>query len=207
MLSKSFLLSISALLSLALSTTSAHPLNSRSPFPAPKYGSGSYLSRRSEDIEINAVDGASFPDIQKLIAGNKKFQKDIEDKAPGLLKALTDKGQSPPFMYIGCSDSRVSENTIFSSLPGTLFVQRNIANQYITGDPNSESSVAYSIKVLGIQHVIVLGHYGCGGVAAAIASPPSAPIDATDNIVQAWIQPIRDLFETSDRKEIVELRK
>ncbi|KXN86497.1 Carbonic anhydrase [Leucoagaricus sp. SymC.cos] len=112
----------------------------------------------------------------------------------------------PSSMFIGCSDSRVSEGTVFNAQPGTLFTERNIANQFHTTDPNTHAVLAYAVAELGVKHVIVMGHYGCGGVAAAIASPPAASIDAANGVVQDWIKPIRELFQSSNRPEIVELR-
>lgn len=130
-------------------------------------------------------------------------------------------------MFIGCSDSRVSEGTIFSARPGTLFTERNIANQFFPTDPNtyvsnpfphpphmtntyfyySHAVVSYAVAVLNVKHVVVMGHYGCGGVAAAISSSPPTTVDSANGAVQAWIQPIREIFQTSSRPEIVELRE
>ncbi|KAF9445626.1 carbonic anhydrase [Macrolepiota fuliginosa MF-IS2] len=110
-------------------------------------------------------------------------------------------------MFIGCSDSRASEGTIFNAKPGTLFTERNIANQFLSTDTNTHAVLSYAVAVLGVKHVIVMGHYGCGGVAAAIASPPLASVDAANGLVQSWIDPIRELFRTSSRPEIVELRE
>jgi carbonic anhydrase len=138
-----------------------------------------------------------------LVDGNQAFRQ----SDPELLKTLTEEGQSPPFMFLGCSDSRVNEANVFNTKPGTFFSQRNIANQWHNNDANAESVLAYGVTVLGVQHVIVMGHYGCGGVAAAIASPPSSDIDAAGAVVQNWIKPIRDQFESSTRPEIVALRE
>ncbi|KAF9496345.1 carbonic anhydrase, partial [Pleurotus eryngii] len=104
---------------------------------------------------------------------------------------------APPFMFLGCSDSRVSEGTIFHSLPGELFAERNIANQFRESDTNAEAALIYAVEHLGVSHILVMGHYGCGGVATAIATAFSPP-DMTDPI-QRFIQPIRELYLNSDR--------
>ncbi|KAL4256938.1 Carbonic anhydrase [Pleurotus pulmonarius] len=147
-------------------------------------------------------------EFQALFDGNQQFRTSIaSSQQPNLLKTLTDEGQAPPFMFLGCSDSRVSEGTVFSAKPGTLFSQRNIANQFHHTDANTHSVYSYAIAELKVKHVIIMGHYGCGGVAAAIATPPKAPIDAANGAVQNWIAPIREIFATSTRPEIVELRE
>jgi len=151
-------------------------------------------------VERQSQEGS---ELQLLVDGNKVFR----DSDPALLKKLTDDGQAPPFMFIGCSDSRVSEGTVFNAKPGTLFTQRNIANQFHHTDANAESVLAYAVTELGVKHVIVMGHYGCGGVAAAIASAPTSNVDVAGGLVQNWIDPIREIFKSSSRPEIVELRE
>ncbi|KAG8793574.1 hypothetical protein FRC17_008434, partial [Serendipita sp. 399] len=150
-----------------------------------------------------AFSAARFPDVQAALAGNQRFR-DTRDAAA--IQALVDNGQKPPFMMVACSDSRAPEATIFDSKPGTFFMERNIANQYKPGDENAQSVMAYGIHVLGVQHVVILGHYGCGGIAASIATPPKANINVASHIVNTWIGDIRTLYLTSDRAEIVEMR-
>jgi carbonic anhydrase len=109
-------------------------------------------------------------------------------------------------MFLGCSDSRVSEGIVFNAMPGMLFTTRNIANQFLSADANAQAVLSYAVAGLGVKHVIVMGHYNCGGVEAAIASAPSAQVDAANAAIQNWIEPIREIFHTSDRPEIVKLR-
>ncbi|TEB23378.1 carbonic anhydrase [Coprinellus micaceus] len=142
-------------------------------------------------------------DFDLLYQGNQAFRQ--ED--PALLKDLALNGQHPPFLFLGCSDSRVSEGTVFDAKPGTLFTERNIANRYSFKDPNVRSALAYGLGELHTKHVIVMGHYGCGGVAASIATPPKLPWDEGTAVVQGWINPIRKLYHTTKRKEVVELRQ
>jgi len=145
-------------------------------------------------------------DLELLAAGNKEFRDHIDTIDPGHLQRLNDKGQSPPFMFLGCSDSRVSEGTVFNAKPGVLFTARNIANQFLGADTNTQSVLSYAVAGLGVKHVIVMGHYNCGGIGAAIASPPSAQVDAANAAIQNWVEPIREIFQTSERPEIVKLR-
>ncbi|TFK25157.1 carbonic anhydrase [Coprinopsis marcescibilis] len=149
-------------------------------------------------------ESAVGPELQVLAEGNKIFRQSTD---PELLKKLTFEGQTPSFMYFGCVDSRVNDGTIFNAKPGTLFTERNIANQFHSSDTNAEATLAFSVAVLGVRHVVVMGHYGCGGIGAAIASRPLGNIDAAGGAIQSWIEPIRELFESSTRPEIVELRE
>ncbi|KAL0955425.1 hypothetical protein HGRIS_001671 [Hohenbuehelia grisea] len=166
----------------------------------------------------------SLPDVQALFEGNDRFVNRMDSKFPGLLKKLAREPQgkslsfksdtkaeytpfsssAPGFLFFGCSDSRTSEGTLFDALPGTLFVQRNVANLYDESDLNSNAVLSYAVMHLGVTHIIVMGHYGCGGVAAAITNPMTARDDF--NPAQRWIIPIKELYATSNRSEIVELR-
>ncbi|CAG8723038.1 10337_t:CDS:2, partial [Acaulospora colombiana] len=177
-------------------------LLSLSPLFLSANGCADHLNRRQEE-SAQAFSAAKFPDIQKILAGNKEFQ---NTRNATLIQDLVDNGQKPPVMMISCSDSRLPEASVFNSEPGTFFMQRNIANQYKVGDEGVQSAMAYGINVLGVQHLVVLGHYGCGGVAASIATPPKAPISVSSSIVNTWISDIRTIYLTSERAEIVEMR-
>lgn len=141
-----------------------------------------------------------------LAKGNKNFRIEMETLHPGLLKKLAVEGQRPQFMFLGCSDSRVSEGTIFNALPGTMFAEKNIANQYNENDKNANAIMSYAVVKLSVQHIIVMGHQGCGGVKAAITSPLPLRCEPTNSAVQERIFPLRKLYATSDRPEIVEHR-
>uniref|UniRef100_A0A8H7XUL0 Carbonic anhydrase n=1 Tax=Psilocybe cubensis TaxID=181762 RepID=A0A8H7XUL0_PSICU len=178
----------------AVASVLAHPVNQQRDIK---------IIGRTESVKVVAETSNR---LQMLSIGNQAFRDKLSKESPTLLKTLADEGQAPPFMFLGCSDSRVSEGTIFSAQPGTLFTQRNIANQYHKTDPNAQSVLSYAVSELGVSHVIVMGHYGCGGVAASIASAPTAEIDAASGSIQSWISPIRNIYETSTRAEIVEHR-
>ncbi|KAH0588588.1 hypothetical protein H2248_004418 [Termitomyces sp. 'cryptogamus'] len=144
------------------------------------------------------------PEIEALYRGNQRFRDAVAvSSTPNVLKDLAAQGQRPPFLLLDCSDSRVGEQVIFSVEPGVLFTAGNVANQFHEHDLNSKAVLAYAVDTLRIKHVIVMGHYGCGGVAAA-----TLPHDARDqdDPVQAWIAPIRHIYETSDRPEIASHR-
>ncbi|PPQ81677.1 hypothetical protein CVT25_013355 [Psilocybe cyanescens] len=179
----------------AIASIAAHPVNQQRDIR---------IIGRTESVKVVAETSSNR--LEMLSIGNQAFRDKLTKETPDLLKKLADEGQEPPFMFLGCSDSRVSEGTVFNAQPGTLFTQRNIANQYHKTDPNAQSVLSYAVSELGVSHVIVMGHYGCGGVAASIASAPSAAIDAASGSIQNWISPIRSLYETSTRAEIVEHR-
>src|SRR5574341_658439 len=103
----------------------------------------------------------------KLLLENKAWADEITAKDPGYFERLA-KEQRPNFLWIGCSDSRVPAETIVNAEPGEIFVHRNIANQMIMTDFNSLSVLQYAIAVLKVRHVIVCGHYNCGGIKASL---------------------------------------
>ncbi|KAI5475252.1 hypothetical protein MNV49_001699 [Pseudohyphozyma bogoriensis] len=141
-----------------------------------------------------------FPELQELIVGNRRFRNETETEHPGEIQELA-QAQHPKFAYLGCADSRVPATTIFDADIGDLFVHRNVGNQYAVDDLNSQTVISYAVEHLLVSHIIVMGHYACGAVQAAIASV-SKEVNK-DN----WISPIRRLFDTSNRSEIVEFRK
>jgi carbonic anhydrase len=122
----------------------------------------------------------------KLFENNKKWVKEKTDFDPSYFKNLS-KGQKPEYLFIGCSDSRVPANEITGTDPGEMFVHRNIANMVVNTDINLLSVLQYSVEVLNVKHVIVCGHYGCGGVKAALEAQPLGLIDK-------WLRNIKDVY-------------
>ncbi|WP_316831264.1 carbonate dehydratase [Pedobacter aquatilis] len=127
-----------------------------------------------------------------LLQGNKDWVKDMIDNDPAFFDKLSE-GQSPPVLWIGCSDSRVPANQITNTKPGDVFVHRNIANVVVHTDMNMLSVLDYSVNVLKVKHVIVCGHYGCGGVKAALGNKQVGIIDN-------WLRNIRDVYRTHERE-------
>lgn len=124
----------------------------------------------------------------KLLLENKAWSEDIKSRDPEFFVNLA-KEQRPETLWIGCSDSRVPAETVVNALPGEIFVHRNIANQVITTDFNCLSVLQYAISVLKVKHVIVCGHYGCGGVQAALQ-----PQKADLVIANKWLLHIKDVY-------------
>lgn len=124
--------------------------------------------------------------LSKLFEQNKIWAANILKNDPGFFKILS-KQQSPQYLWIGCSDSRVPANEIVNLLPGELFVHRNVANLVDHTDMNCLSVLQYAVEVLKVKHVIVCGHYGCGGVKAAME-------DKSHGLVDNWIRSIRDIY-------------
>lgn len=124
----------------------------------------------------------------KLLLENRAWSEEISRKDPDFFAQLA-KEQKPDFLWIGCSDSRVPADTIVNAKPGEIFVHRNIANQVIVTDFNCLSVVQYAINVLKVKHVIVCGHYGCGGVKAALQQQKSDLV-----IANKWLMHIKDVY-------------
>lgn len=124
--------------------------------------------------------------IETIFANNKKWVADKLAINPAYFDELG-KGQSPEFLYIGCSDSRVTAEDMMGVQPGEVFVHRNIANMIISIDLNAMSVLNYAVKHLKVNHIIVCGHYACGGVKAAMQS-------ADLGILNPWLRNIRDVY-------------
>ncbi len=105
--------------------------------------------------------------LEGLFANNRAWAKDIEQSHPGFFDKLA-KQQAPRVLWIGCSDSRVPANEIIGMLPGEVFVHRNVANQVMMVDFNCLAVLQYAVEALRVRHVVVCGHYGCGGVKASL---------------------------------------
>jgi carbonic anhydrase len=124
----------------------------------------------------------------KLLLENKAWSEEMTRRDPGYFEHLAIE-QRPDFLWIGCADSRVPAETVVNAEPGQIFVHRNIANQVITTDFNCLSVLQYALTVLKVKHIIVCGHYGCGGVNAALQPQSSELL-----IANQWLLHIKDIY-------------
>ena len=125
-------------------------------------------------------------DIKKIFENNKEWVQERLSAEPEYFKKLS-QGQSPKILYIGCSDSRVSSEELMGVGPGDVFVHRNIANMVPNTDLNSMSVINYAVEHLEVEHVVVCGHYYCGGVKAAMQSSDLG-------LLNPWLRNIRDVY-------------
>ena len=124
--------------------------------------------------------------LTHLLEKNRTWAARTEAERPGFFQALYQQ-QAPEFLWIGCSDSRVPANEIVGLLPGELFVHRNVANVVVHSDLNCLSVMQYAVDVLRVRHIIVCGHYNCGGVNAALAGLSLGLIDN-------WLRHVQDVY-------------
>ncbi|MBP9849938.1 MAG: carbonate dehydratase [Flavobacterium sp.] len=129
---------------------------------------------------------------KKILENNKKWVEEKMTIDQDFFKDLS-KGQNPPLLWIGCSDSRVPANEIIGAQPGEVFVHRNIANMVVHSDMNMLSVLDYAVNVLRVKHVIVCGHYGCGGVKAAMGN-------SSYGVIDNWIRHIKDIYRFNKDK-------
>jgi carbonic anhydrase len=138
------------------------------------------------EIDINSLKLVQDEKYNALIKGNSDWADQKLKEDPDYFNKLA-KGQSPQVLWIGCSDSRVPANDVTGTKPGEIFVHRNIANVCVHSDMNMLSVLDYAVNVLKVKHVIVAGHYGCGGVAAALSNKQFGLIDN-------WLRHIKDVY-------------
>jgi carbonic anhydrase len=122
--------------------------------------------------------------ISQLLENNRRWSQQITEKDPRFFADLAEQ-QNPDFLWIGCSDSRVAANTIVGLMPGEVFVHRNVANLVNHADINCLSVIQFAVEVLQVEHIIVCGHYGCGGITAALEKHKHGLIDN-------WLRPIQN---------------
>ncbi|MEW6992360.1 carbonate dehydratase [Colwelliaceae bacterium 6441] len=131
-------------------------------------------------------------DIEHLFKNNRVWAEKIKHEDPSFFKSLSEQ-QTPEYLWIGCSDSRVPANELLGMLPGEVFVHRNIANQVIHTDLNCLSVIQYAVEILHVKHIIVCGHYGCGGVQASLDTESYGLIDN-------WLKHIEDVYRFHHQK-------
>lgn len=123
--------------------------------------------------------------LRHLLAHNRTWAAQMEAERPGFFTRLSQQ-QSPRYMWIGCSDSRVPANQITGLEPGEVFVHRNVANVVVPTDLNCLSTIQYAVDMLKVEHLMVVGHYGCGGVTAALQ-------DTRVGLADNWLRHIKDV--------------
>src|SRR6187431_812302 len=123
--------------------------------------------------------------IEQLFENNRNWAEQISRRDPDFFLKLS-RQQTPKYLWIGCSDSRVPANEIVDLLPGELFVHRNVANVVVHTDLNCLSVLQYAVDVLAVEHVIVCGHYGCGGIRAALSG-------ASLGLIDNWLRNVQDI--------------
>lgn len=124
--------------------------------------------------------------LDELFQNNRAWADRIKEEDPDFFEKLAHQ-QTPEFLWIGCADSRVPANEIMGLLPGEVFVHRNVANLVIHSDMNCLSVLQYAIEVLKVKHILVTGHYGCGGVQAALE-------DREFGLIDNWLRHIKDVY-------------
>ena len=123
--------------------------------------------------------------LDALFEKNREWANSVHTSDPGFFQKLADQ-QNPEYLWIGCSDSRVPANQIVGLLPGEIFVHRNVANIVVHTDFNCLTVLQYAVEVLRVKHIIVVGHYGCGGIRAAYE-------DADNGLIDNWLRNIKDV--------------
>jgi len=124
--------------------------------------------------------------LPEIFANNRRWAEAVRRERPGYLPGLN-VSQNPRFLWIGCSDSRVPANEICGLQPGEMFKHRNVANLVRENDPNCQAVIQYAVHTLKVRHIVVCGHYHCGGVRAAMDDTPQ------DGPLAGWLAPVRDL--------------
>ncbi|PKN94987.1 MAG: carbonate dehydratase [Chloroflexi bacterium HGW-Chloroflexi-6] len=126
-----------------------------------------------------------MPSIQTLLENNRAWARSVNAEDPTFFERLSSQ-QSPGYLWIGCADSRVPSTQLTGLVPGEMFVHRNVANVVVHADLNCLSVIQYAVEVLKVEHIIVCGHYGCGGVEAALR-------DSQFGLIDNWLRHVQDV--------------
>ena len=139
--------------------------------------------------------------LAEIFEKNRQWAESITNEAPEFFSKLSEQ-QTPEYLWIGCADSRVPANQLISLPPGEVFVHRNIANVVVHSDLNCLSVIQYAVEVLKVKHIIVCGHYGCGGVKASMG-------DHQHGLIDNWLRHIKDVarFNESELESLPESEK
>ena len=128
----------------------------------------------------------------EILQGNAKWAEEVRQEDGEFFSRLAT-GQSPACLWIGCCDSRTPPTQIAKRMPGDLFVLRNVANLFSESDTSAMTALHYAVKVLEVEHIVVCGHYGCGGVKTAMAGNAEGP-------VAEWLKPVVELYRKSEKE-------
>ncbi|KAH8114928.1 carbonic anhydrase [Phellopilus nigrolimitatus] len=138
----------------------------------------------------------SLPELNRLLYSNAQWAADVDKYEPSFFKESA-KGQAPKVLWIGCADSRVPESVIMACKPGDIFVHRNIANQFHLSDDSAQAVLMYAVEHVGVEHIVVVGHTQCGGIAgaynAACAHAAHGSKEAGATPLGRWLAPLIDL--------------
>ncbi|KIJ34973.1 hypothetical protein M422DRAFT_61329 [Sphaerobolus stellatus SS14] len=144
---------------------------------------------------------SEYPVLSRLLSSNAQWSKDVSNTDPSFFKNLA-RGQAPKVLWIGCADSRVPESVVLACKPGDIFVHRNIANQFHLHDDSALSVLSYAVDVLGVEHVVIVGHTSCGGAAACLKGARelrnSDGTGAHEAPLERWLAPLTSLVASLD---------
>jgi carbonic anhydrase len=157
-----------------------------------------YDSSRSWEKPATLIRFLAMDDLNHLFENNRRWVAQMTAKDPGFFQRLS-RQQKPQYLWIGCADSRVPANEIVDLLPGELFVHRNVSNVVALDDINCLSVIQYAVDVLQVRHIIVCGHFGCGGVEAALE-------DRSLGLSDAWLKRVREVRD-KHREQLDALKK
>lgn len=148
--------------------------------------------RYTVDFDTFKTSKKCFMNIEEIFQNNQKWVQSKLTNNPDYFKNLSD-GQKPDILYIGCSDSRVTAEEIMGVHPGDVFVMRNISNMVSNLDLSAMSVINYAVRILKVKHIVICGHYGCGGVKAAMQSEDLG-------ILNPWLRNIRDVYRLHQKE-------
>lgn len=154
--------------------------------PAESHGTHNFIIKRLMILMSHASKAKDGPSLNTLLENNRNWAERVRQENPEFFQRLANQ-QRPKYLWIGCSDSRVPANQITGLVPGEVFVHRNVANVIGSDDPNCQSVIEYAVNTLEVEHIIVCGHYKCGGVQAAMEGTASG-------IVAEWISSISNIW-------------
>lgn len=140
--------------------------------------------------------------LEQLFKKNKAWAQAMTAEQPDFFTQLS-KQQKPEYLWIGCADSRVPANEIIDLLPGEVFVHRNIANMVVHSDLNCLSVIQFAVDVLKVKHIMVVGHYGCGGIKAALESKERGAVDLGHvelGLIENWLNHIKDVYRLHEHQ-------